>query len=674
MGKIYKLMLCIALLISLCSCMGDLPPAYDMTSFLDSFTAMDYQAMYTHVSPAVDINKDAFFKKYDDIMSGLGVTEIVIDDVSEPNENGVFTYTATYKTTDYGDFTNTYTAPTSFIDDQCVVMWDYSLIFPEMEDGSSVRIKTLKAARGEMFAADGTVLAKNTYADTVYMNPSKVENIEDVTDVVGGMTGKSNTEIIDLFNKAIEEETGVVVLGAFFPDALTDEQKDAVLSVPGLGIDDAQYTPIRYYDMCDAAAHIIGYMGYTDEESLPEGYSVSDKLGLAGLEASYEPELRGSDGKIIYIEDRWGKNIHTLYEVPMAEGQDLYLTIKPLLQQKAYDALKDNLSSDMKGVVIVMDASTGYVDAMVSYPSFDNNVFTFSLSDETWEELNDPENNQPLVSRATDGRYPPGSVIKPFIAAVALEENAITPDIEFTGEIIDKKWTPDEEGWPGGSITRIEDSDPPLKLDNALLHSDNIYFAFAALRLGDEKLIDYLERIGMTEAVPFDLPVKKANTLNGPSYMTRKMLADMGYGQGQLLVTPIQMAAMYTAFANGTGDMIEPVLVQKLCRADGLEYNTVSEKEPSVWISDAVSGSSLGTLTPMLEAVVSTGTGHGARVSGVDIAGKTGTAEIDKTREISWFAGYWLNGYYDRLVIVMVDVAAGEGQVKFDIAKTLLSP
>ena len=144
----------------------------------------------------------------------------------------------------------------------------------------------------------------------------------------------------------------------------------------------------------------------------------------------------------------------------------------------------------------------------------------------------------------------------------------------------------------------------PLKLHNALVSSDNIYFAFTALQLGEDSFMQYMKRIGMEEAVSFDLPLKVANLVKSTSKIDRWLLATMGYGQGELLVTPIQLASMYTAFANGTGDMLEPILVQKLCQSNELEYNTISEREKTVWIDDGISGKSLATLLPMLHDVI----------------------------------------------------------------------
>ncbi len=671
--KILVCVLVIALLLTACS--GGQAAAYDISAWVKALTAMDYEAMWAQVDPAVTIDKDGFIQKYDNIFSGLGVKEVTVDNLSGPDENGRFTYTATYKTEDYGDFTSDYTAQMVNTAEGCFVFWNYSLIFPDMDQGSAVRIKTERAARGEIFAADGTPLALNAFADTLYIDVTKVKDIVEVAKVVCPLTGMTPPELADILYKAKKTNQAIMKLGAFFSTSLTEEQKQSILAVPGLGIDDKMYTPIRYYPLADSAAHIVGYTGFLNAEDLPEGYEESDRVGVSGLEAAFETQLRGKNGKTIYIEDKWGKNIRTLWEEPMEEGQDLRLTIKPDLQKRAYEALKNNLHLEegQSGVAIVMDAATGSVEAMASFPSYDDNVFTFTLSDDMFNYLFKNE-AKPLVCLATQGRYPPGSVIKPFSATAALEAGVITPDSEFDGTIVDDLWEPEDMNV---RVKRINDNAGwPLMLPNALKSSDNIYFAWAALHLGAEKLMEYYERIGFNQEMSFDLPVKKSSDINTGAMMTDQLLADMGYGQGQLVITPLQMAAMYTAFANKTGNIMQPVLVRNICRTEGTDYVTLSDKEAAVWIQSAVSQQSLDTLTPMLKTVIDSGTGHDAKITGVPMAGKTGTAEIgnDKAREISWFACYWLEGYYDRLVLVMVDVAAEKGPVKFAIAKELLAP
>jgi penicillin-binding protein len=683
MPKTIKALLCILIACALLgACSGDAVPAYDISEYLAALTAMDYPAMFACTEAAANLKGNAyaaamkpFVDKYTAIFSGIGVTQVVVENLSGPDENGTYTYNATYKTKDYGDFTNRYTLKTRMDEGKCVVQWDYSLIFPEMEEGCSVLVRTLHASRGEVFAADGTLLAANSYADTLYMDVTKVQDVGSVANVAGPLTGLVESDIVKKFNAAVEYDYTVVSLGAFFKGELTEEQRADIEAVPGLGIDDTTYTPIRDYPLGEAAAHIVGYTSFAGAEDVANGYSESDRIGVEGLEASYEEALRGHDGKIVYIQNKWGDNIRTLWEQPVDEGQDLRTTIEPQLQQAAYDALCEFLSIEEgeKGVAIVMDASTGFVQAMASYPSYDNNMFTFPVSKEAWDALTSEAGGKPLFSYATQGRYPPGSVIKPFTATAALESGTVTPDTEFTGTIVANQWTPDESGWVWDPITRVDNSGTPLKLYNALVKSDNIYFAWAAMRMGESTYLNYLSRIGFEEAVHFDLPVKQANLVDSTMY--RRMLADMGYGQGELLVTPIQVAAMYTAFAGGSGDMLQPILVEKICQTQGFDYVTLEQREPTVWIGSAVPQSSLDILEPMLEAVITSGTGKPARIDGVKIAGKTGTAEIDnKAREISWFAGYWVDGSYDRLVIVMVDVKEGEGPVKFDIAKKLLMP
>jgi penicillin-binding protein len=675
--RMIKMLICVLTVVILTACAAGPQAVYDVNAWVTAMAARDYEAMWAQVDPAVDIDKDSFINKYDAIFSGLGVKEITIDNIIGPDENGFFTYTATYKTQDYGDFESDYSLQMISGGEGSRVYWNYSLIFPDMEPGSSVQIQTLNATRGEIFAEDGSLLARNAYADTLYMDVSKVKDIVGVAEVVCPLTGMTPPELADIVYKAKKQKANIIKLDAFFANELREDQKQSILSVPGLGIDDEMYTPIRDYPLADSAAHIVGYTGFLSEENLPEGYEISDRVGVAGLEAAYETQLRGKDGKIIYIEDKWGKNIRTLWEVPMEQGQDLRLTIKPDLQKRAYEALKNNLilEEGQSGVAIVMDAATGSVEAMASFPSFDDNVFTFSLSDDMFNYLFKSD-FKPLMSLATQEWYPPGSVIKPFSATAALEAGVITTDSEFDGVIVDNKWQTEDKTV---NVTRInENAGSPLMLPNALKSSDNIYFAWAALRLGADKLMDYYERIGFKQDVLFDLPVKTSSVMNTGSMMTKQMLADMGYGQGELVVTPLQMASMYTAFANQTGDIMQPVLVKKICRADGLDYVALSDKEPSVWVDNAVSQSSLDTLTPMMKEVIDHGTGYAVRQQGVSLpipmAGKTGTAEMDKTREISWFACYWLDGYYDRLVLVMVDVATEKGPVKFTIASELLAP
>ena len=220
-----------------------------------------------------------------------------------------------------------------------------------------------------------------------------------------------------------------------------------------------------------------------------------------------------------------------------------------------------------------------------------------------------------------------------------------------------------------------------MNMTNCMLHSDNIYFADVALKIGQEKFIAYFnEKLGMDKSLPYELGAARSQLYSRGSVMDNKMLADSGYGQGQVLVTPLQLAAMFSAFANN-GDMPTPRITDGLYVTDGVEYKCIRKSEYSVWMEDAISTNAINKIIPMLQGVVDpnkNGTGRSLRVTNVDVAAKTGSAEIgkDKTRMYSWFAGFRLNVAQEdeRVVIVMLDVpdSGAYSSLKFQIARELL--
>ena len=208
--RYFLVLLCIILVFAAVGCDKQEEEAVDITPYLNSFMDMDYTAMFSYCSPIVDIDKEGFVKKYNDIFSGLGVTKITIDSLSEPSEDGEFSFSATYFTEKYGDFSNTFKLKTGLIDDKHMVLWDYDLIFPEMSEGCSVKVSTLHAERGEMFAADGTIVAANSFAYTVYMDTGKVDNLTKVVDAVGEICGLTETQLVNLFNEELKKGTEIV--------------------------------------------------------------------------------------------------------------------------------------------------------------------------------------------------------------------------------------------------------------------------------------------------------------------------------------------------------------------------------------------------------------------------------------------------------------------------------
>ena len=215
---------------------------------------------------------------------------------------------------------------------------------------------------------------------------------------------------------------------------------------------------------------------------------------------------------------------------------------------------------------------------------------------------------------------------------------------------------------------------------SAIVHSDNIYFANAALLMGWDNYTSYMKSIGFGDTMPFDLNVAQSQLYNDDTELTLMLLADSGYGQGEILTTPLQMATMFCAFANG-GNIMQPYIVDGLYETEGIKYNDVSRVSPKVWKSGVIEQHSLDVIVPYLKDVVDhnlNGTGRSLKVTSVTVAAKTGTAEIgnDKSRQISWFAGFRCDTEDKdaRLVLVMLEVPTTDeyASLKFDIAREML--
>jgi cell division protein FtsI/penicillin-binding protein 2 len=662
--------------------------------FLNCIVNKDYKGAYERTYPyaAESLKEEDFINKYKDIFEALKIKSVSYTEgtSAETDMGCTYTYQAKYISETYGDFTQTYTMDLRPYEDTLRVNWNPNLIFPDMDFGDTVTIQTLKGKRGEIFSGDGETLAKNDYADTVIVDLTKAK---DYASFGPALVEKLSLKADDLqkdYEKATKNKQDILVVKSYPKDAYDDAAMADLAKITGVSVDKKKYTSLRYYPLKGAAAHIVGYTGAPDEKETKAfkdaGQDVPDLIGQTGLELAFDEKMRGKDGEAVYIRDEKGRVKTTLYKKDPQNGLDLRLTIDSGLQEKAYQLLAENLNEKQSGAVVVLNADTGYVEAAVSWPSFDNNLFCFPIEDSLYKRMfTAKEANKPLINRLTQEWYPPGSSLKPFTIAPSLENGIVTINTAFpyTNSIKKNKWMPGEDfpSYAGTPIKRVENSGTPLKLPNALIHSDNIYFAWAAMKLGQEKMLSYLQKYSLGEAMPFDLPLAKSNIINENEDFSVKLLADTGYGQGQVLVTPVQLAGMYTAFAEN-GDMKQPILVQALKRENGQAYDTAEETKPGNYKSGVFEGSTLNTLLPLMERVVTEGTGRDARVSGLRIGGKTGTAEIggDKSREISWFVGFWMEQYDSsimkgerRLVLVMVDGPSKEGtHPKLAVAKELL--
>jgi len=578
------------------------------------------------------------------------------------------------------------------------IVFSPSLIIPGLGENEKIQITDVEPLRGEIFDINGNLLAKNDYAITVYANIDKISDGDALVRIAAPLLGVTENYLEDKIHSFYEKmearaaaaEAGeeipedeyeaqaeIVILKAFSKyEGLPGYIEEKLLEIDGIGIDTSTYTKTRTYPYGQLLAHTIGYMGVIsyEESILPENLSLPPEvmIGKTGLEKTYEEQLRGTYGYRMDIVNDQGIVMSTPVLKPAVNGSDLWLSIDVDVQLQTEMLLMEYLTDEMAGAVVVLQPETGQIVSMASYPTYDINLFTLGISTEEWEKLTNEDSNNPLYSRATIGLYPPGSTFKPFTAAIAMDTNTLSYDFVLHEHISDNKWTPPYSGWVYPPITRIMETPGVLNIKNALIYSDNIFFAYTALKIGAETFYSELERYGFSEVITTDIALGRPRISNSGEFDKLNLLADTGYGQGELLISPLQMASMFEVFANDR-DIMKPYIVEKIFSNIDGDYQQVFAATPIVWKDDVISEYSHAKLEAILRDVVDFGTAHDVSISGKNVYGKTGTAEIgnDKSREIAWFIGYV---YYPEplLVCVTLEVPAGEGAVRYKIAKPLL--
>ena len=373
---------------------------------------------------------------------------------------------------------------------------------------------------------------------------------------------------------------------------------------------------------------------YKEATSLLTGYVQEDE-GKTGLEYAYNDRLKGTDGEEIYIADESENKVKTLAKRDLKNGENIKTTIDVTIQQELYNQFKEN-----PGASVAMNYNTGEVLALVSTPAYDANDIVLGVTNDEWNELQNNE-QKPMYNRYLS-TYVPGSSLKPIVGAIGLSNNSFTADEDFGDS--GKRWQNSEE-WKDLYVTTLTDYSGPANLKNALIYSDNIYFAKAALKIGKNNLQKGLDNFGFNDKISFVQDITKSTY---GSMDSEAALANSGYGQDQMLVNPIHLAMIYSSFANG-GNMVMPCL----------EYT-----ETKYYKQNVISQEIANTIKQDLVQVVEQGTGKEAKIDGKTIAGKTGTAEIKENQqdengtEIGWFNAFDENGL---LVVSMVENVKGKG-------------
>ena len=645
-----------------------------LVEYMDHIPKQEYEEMYAmlHIEASGNVSQEDFVTRNSAIYEGIEVQNMAVQIIAYDEEQMSVTYQTAFDTV---AGTISFENEALFLkgEDGYKLVWDDSMIFPNLTSADKVRVSTTQAERGEILDRNGRVLAGKGTASSVGIVPGKLENKEEAIAKIAELL-EIAPEVIEkkLSAKWVKDDSFVPIkiipkvekieLMKYKPDQKVlkeNERHETLLEIPGVMISDVE---VREYPLGETAAHLVGYVQSVTAEDLEEhageGYTANSVIGKSGMEGLFEKELKGKNGCRVYIVNSEGKEKEELAYILVQDGHNIKLTIDANLQSSLYEQFKED-----KSCSIAMNPYSGEILALVSTPSYDNNDFIMGLSSEQWTALNEDE-DKPMYNRFRQV-WCPGSTFKPIIAAIGLQSGAINPTEDYGN--VGLSWQKDAS-WGSYYVTTLHAYEPVI-LENALIYSDNIYFAKAALKIGSEEMESSLTGLGFNEELPFEIKMAESQFSNTDGIETEIQLADSGYGQGQILVNPLHMACIYSAFCN-EGNIIKPYLVYQ------------NEAEIEYWIPGAFSNETASRVLEGTKKVVndSTGTGYAAHRDDIVLAGKTGTAEIKSSKEdtsgteLGWFAIYTAEKDIECpiLIISMVEDVKGRGGSGYVVKKDSL--
>lgn len=672
--KLIVLFVCILLITLVVGCSSEEEPEPTPEEALQAYATLwengNYEAMYEFLSDESKemITKETFVERYTNIFSGIQATDLTVQLITEEDPNEIEgekeeTEPETAVSLSYeqsmgslaGDLLFEAEATLIFkveeteeeVVKKWVIDWKPTLILPQLEVGDVVRPRTLHPKRGEIVDRHGNGLAINGEVFEIGIVPGSLPEEKSISI-------HALSEVLEITEEEIEKllNQGWVRDDTFVPLKSIPLENTTVLEEV-TNIQGGTYRQVggRVYPLKDAAAHLIGYIGPITAEELEkvedQGYSASSEIGKAGLELLLEEQLRGQSGGIITIVDASGKQKEVIAEKAPIDGELIQLTIDSDIQKSVYQQLEGEV-----GTAVALHPTNGDVLSLVNAPAYDPNDFVLGISNERRQELND---EGAMLNRFTY-TYAPGSTIKPVTAAIALE-NDWDPHKKIT---IDGHAWQNSPSWGDYKVRRVTDPGHDVDLNDALVYSDNIYFAQMALDVGVHEIEQGLIKFGFGEKIPFTYGIGNAQIANA-TITKEEQLADTSYGQGQMLISPLHLALLYTPFVN-EGSIPKPTLLLEESNGELWKENVI-ELENANYILDA------------LKDVIQTprGTGRNANIEKLSLAGKTGTTEhkasqAETGRETGWFVAVDTEDP-QLLVLMMIDNVEDKGGSGYVVPK-----
>jgi penicillin-binding protein 2 len=539
--------------------------------------------------------------------------------------------------------------------------------FLDASDKNRIRIRPIAAPRGILFDRNGVPLVDNRPAFTLSIIPRELDDRDAVLGRLSTLLALPYQELVDAVGRVSPDSFLPVRIrrGLTMDDvAKVEEWK---LELPGVIV---EVEPQRAYPTSRFAAHLLGYVREASDEQMKQGrYRRGELVGQTGLERLLDEFLRGRDGGERIEVDAMGRPIRIVQQTEPNPGAQVVTTIDRRIQEVAEKAMEGKA-----GAVVVMDPRNGDVLALVSTPAFPIDAFTGNIDRSTWVRLvQDPLH--PLLNRASQAQYPPGSIFKIILMAAGLQESTITPmdrvhcpgHFEYGGRTW-KDWKKEGHG--------------TVDLRRGIAQSCDVYFYQQGLKIGATAIAKYAKAFGLGAPTGIELGTERTGLIPEPKPRKDKKsrpwtggdTLNVSIGQGAVLVTPMQVARMMSAVANG-GVLWKPRLVQRIERheqgvvfRDPGQVNGHVELSPVVWAA----------IRDGLWAVVNDwGTGGAAKIPGLDVAGKTGTAQIiansksERGEDHAWFAAFAPAKDPQAVVVVLVERGGHGGEAAAPIAKKI---
>ena len=640
--------------------------------FLDSWKSKDYEEMYKLLSSESKtlISEKEFSDLYRNVNGEMALRDInySINNSTINPKNAQVEYAIDIESSIVGMINREIKMNLVKEMNQWYIDWDTTLILPELTDGNVLDMEYDIPERANIYDINGDPLAIQTEATSIGIFPDFIDLDEEYGIIV------LLSRVTGIQASLIEGWVRDALPGAYLPigEVATEEETQRLNILSSYGAVATSNYNSRLYPSNGVGPHIIGYVSTIQEDELDEyrslGYQGSERVGREGIENWGEDILRGRPGGSLYVKNQEGSPVSEIGTSPKQEGRHIYTTIDSNLQKGAQEALRG-----FNGAVVVIERDTGRVLAMASSPTFNPNAYEFENNNwSAW--LSEITNNQnlPQFNRAAQGQYPLGSVFKIITMAAALESGLYTPETIYEcGYVFEElfgfpryDWTYErfqEDGVtrPSGTLTLVE----------GLIRSCNPYFWHIGLDLYKQGLTtaisDMARAFGLGSTTGID--VIEEETGNVPDPFSEVDAINLAIGQGDLLVTPLQVANFTAAVGNG-GTLYRPQVIEKFITRDGQEEVVF---EPEIIGTLPISPENLEAIQEGMKGVVSSelppGTAY-RQLADLDypVAGKTGSATTGKGGDShSWFAGYTFAESEEKpdIAVAVILEEVGEGSV-----------